>query len=80
MIKKCKACDKKFEQYLITEYVPELNGGDYCKGCRDFLKTKFKEDKTKKKRKVKIRWSYYKLPGFEPAPNGIGFIKKCGGK
>ena len=71
----CNKCGVEYEPYIVKKYVPELNGNDYCKTCRDFLKTKVKCNK-KEKIKVKIYWSYYSLPGFEPAPNGIGFVRK----
>lgn len=74
MILACEKCGKNYEDYPVKEYVHELNGNSYCKTCRDFLLTKIKDKDTGKK-KVLIRWSYYALPGFEPAPNGIGFVK-----
>ena len=75
MINKCERCGKNYEDYPVEKYNPELNGNDYCKTCRDFLLTKT-EDSKPKKTKVKISWSYYWLPGFEPAPNGIGYVRK----
>jgi hypothetical protein len=79
MIKVCEKCGIKYEDYPVKEYIHELNGNNYCKTCRDFLKTKVKK-KIVKKIKVPITWSYYALPGFEPAPNGIGYVKIKGGK
>ena len=75
MILVCEKCGIKYEDYPVKEYIHELNGNNYCKTCRDFLKTKIKDKEKKPRIKVPIRWSYYDLPGFEPAPNGIGYIK-----
>lgn len=71
----CEKCGAEYEQYEVSEYISELNGNDYCKTCRDFLKTKVKTN-GKKKIKVRIKWSYYALPGFEPAPDGHGYVRK----
>jgi hypothetical protein len=80
MIKVCEKCGIKYDDYLVKEYIPQLNGNDYCKTCRDFLKTKVKKKIYGKITKVPIRWSHYALPGFEKAPNGKGYVKIKGGK
>ena len=72
---KCEKCGTEYEPYLVKKYIPELNGNDYCKTCRDFLKTKVKDNRNAKI-KVKIHWSHYPLPNFEPSPDGIGYIRK----
>ena len=71
----CEKCGIEYEQYEVGKYIPELNGDDYCKICRDFLKTKLKSSK-KKITKVPIYLSYYPTPNFEPSPVGHGYVRK----